>query len=300
MGRVYSQTMDAKRQRAIHAGTWEGRRSIEDVRPHLVKLIKRGMSRKRIGRAAHVDERTVGRILRRGQQLVNAPTAAALLAVPVPKRPPAPRGMVDATGAMRRTRAAGQAGYSLKRMAAEIGGNLQNVWKIQQGRHRWIEPATDRAITAMYKRLPFPCPDPDRRTLAAIQARVQRGEVWHPWVAWDDDTIGDPDAEPAYDAPRPRRTDVLPSQVKLGIAGVEPFDSLTTAEAIEVCTVLISWGWTHERIGEHLQWGTDAEKCRDNAAAFCQRHGIEAAPERVRMIAITEVLQVRDYTAAAA
>jgi hypothetical protein len=288
------------RRHGLADGTWLPRVPIAEVRRHLF-MLRRRMAVVEIAAAAGVAKCAVVRIsrkdIRKAGKWVNGRVAASILAVEVPRlRRRAPRcGMVSALAATRRTRALSAVGYPISRQHATSGASRAVICQLRGGKLEWITPALDRKIKAMYDRLPIPAENPDRRPIV-----IAEREGWGAPHMWDDDTIADPKAKPARDAPAPSLTDVLRSNVEFAIAGDVPFSDLTTAEAIEVCTVLIARGWTHERIGEHLQWGSDGDKCRDNCAAFCQRHGIEAAPERVRMIAITEALQLRGYLEPAA
>lgn len=99
--------------------------------------------------------------------------------------------MLPSIGAHRRMRALAAIGWSRATIAAEVGmsasGTVFHQERITQGLH-------DR-IAAVYDRLCLtPGPSEPSRKYAAKQG-------WPPPMAWDEDTIDDPAAQPDFGAP---------------------------------------------------------------------------------------------------
>lgn len=287
-----------RRHAAIAAGTWQYPVPIREVRAHIEQLVRRGMSVRAIGRAAYVSECTLTDIRNdRRRRTVTGHIAAQILAVPLPAAGTPPRaGLVDATATRRRIQAMAWMGHPVDAQAREVGVNPPSMHRIvtanPRWRRQWVTVDVEQRIAALYDRWSL-----TRREITGNNVRataIKHG--WHGPYAWDDETIGDPKTKPQVDAPRPRRTDVLASNVEGAVAGDFTRAELTTAEAIEVVERLSARGWDGRRIGEWLRWGDTPEQRRDNANKFRRDHDIGAAPELARLIAITELKQRREYT----
>lgn len=98
---------------------------------------------------------------------------------------------VPSIGAVRRLRALHAIGWTRKQIATEVGmtesGTLFHQEMITRGLHN--------RIAAVYDRLQA-TPGP-----SAASQRYARNKGWAPPLAWDEDTIDDPHAEPNYGAP---------------------------------------------------------------------------------------------------
>lgn len=99
-------------------------------------------------------------------------------------------GWVPAAGSVRRLRALTVMGWSMDHLADRYSVNTSTLSTIRTGKHAQTRPVFATAIAAMYDEL-WNVPGPGR--LAGTRAR-NRG--WYGPLAWDDDTIDDPTAEP--------------------------------------------------------------------------------------------------------
>jgi len=156
------------------------------VTTHLATLIARGLSAKQIGIAAGVDPCTVighaaGKFprIRRG-------TAAKLLAV-APQRP-SERGVMPATGSIRRIRALYCIGHGPREIAARSGLQLRLIGSLVAGDRNTVRVATHDAVAAVYRQLSTIPGRNDR-----VRARAQ-AEGWPGPLDWDD--IDDPTGKP--------------------------------------------------------------------------------------------------------
>lgn len=120
---------------------------------------------------------------------VRAETAAKVLAVPVPARIADFGGIVPSIGSCRRLRALMAIGYPQNVLADELGVDRRNLCRI------CAKPGTSAALAVrideLFQRLELiPGPSDGARRWAA-----RRG--WPAPMDWDEDTIDDPDAQPA-------------------------------------------------------------------------------------------------------
>lgn len=178
----------------------------EPVRAHVRALSAQGMGWKRVARAANVANGTMYPILygkgstdpnecRPPRKRVRREIAERILAVRLDL---ADGFLVDATGTRRRLQALVALGYTREWIAGQIGVESGNLAVIT-GRRRSITVATARAVLDLYERY-WSTPGPNVR---ARRRAVRLG--WAPPLAWDDDTIDDPNAQPAGMEPEPQR-----------------------------------------------------------------------------------------------
>lgn len=110
----------------------------------------------------------------------------------------APR-LLDGTGTRRRMRALAVRGWTYGDLAARVGSTHRAVQKIGQGCHPRVRVVTAEAVKRVYAELCMtPGPSAGARRYAARQG-------WVSPLAWDDDTIDDPDATPELGKRRARR-----------------------------------------------------------------------------------------------
>lgn len=114
-------------------------------------------------------------------------TARKILAAP---DVPTGNGWLPSAGSVRRLRALTVMGWSMDHLADRSGIDTSTLATIRSGKHAQTRPKFAAAITAMYDEL-WNTPGPGR--LAGTRAR-NRG--WLPPMAWDDETIDDPAADP--------------------------------------------------------------------------------------------------------
>jgi hypothetical protein len=106
-------------------------------------------------------------------------------------------------------------------------------------------------------------------------------------MAWDDDTIDDPDTLPDVAGVPVDDEEVLPSNVLNALAGEMRHTDLTTAERVEVVRRLVAAGTPYRQIGEILHWPPgpkDKPGAHSAIQVFCSRNGIG-----------TKALSVRDH-----
>ncbi|WP_309031334.1 hypothetical protein [Streptomyces alfalfae] len=151
-----------------------------------------------IARDADVSPTTVWGIQTGRLDPILRSTAAKLLAV----RPAVDdNALVDSTGAVRRLRALVVMAHRQDTLADELGCSYTRISDLTHGRVPVVTAGFDRAVRRVYGRLwMFQGPSVRGR------ARAER-YGWHGPLAWDDDTIDDPNASPMTDAPKPVATE---------------------------------------------------------------------------------------------
>jgi predicted transcriptional regulator len=208
-----SRAEGTRRSRAILYGRWQPYVDAGPVREHLRALAAAGIGHRRVGELAGVSSGSLSKILYGGpgnrppSKRVRPQTAAAILALrPTPPQL-APGALVDITGTRRRAQALVACGWSQARLARELGLTAANFCAML--RRDQVSAATARAVAGLYDRLwNRPPPEHDQRTrVAASRARNHaEREGWAPPLAWDDEHIDAPDAQPAEGWKRPART----------------------------------------------------------------------------------------------
>ena len=199
---------NAARTRAQAYGTWS---PFVDARPaarHLRALSAAGMGWKRAAAAAGVPESSVYPLLygkpdRNGgkpRTKARRTTVEAILAVPMPTLDDLGETVVvDGTGTRRRLQALITLGWSVQRLADHGGIDRQALdGALTQ---RPVQAKTARAVRGLYDELWDQAPPEtnQRERIAATRSRHRAQAMsWAPALAWDDDTIDDPDALPAH------------------------------------------------------------------------------------------------------
>jgi transcriptional regulator with XRE-family HTH domain len=188
-----------RRARLIGYGQWEPYVDADPVRAHIRDLSQSGMGWKRTAEAAGVAPSTVCKLMfgSRGKppsRRCRPETAAAILAVHLD---PADGARVLAFGAQRRLQALVALGWSQSKLAARLGVLRSNSTALMTRTH--LSAATVRAVHKLYDELwdQFPPEDTHRDKIAATRARKHaQKHRWAPPLAWDDDAIDDPNAQP--------------------------------------------------------------------------------------------------------
>jgi hypothetical protein len=187
----------------------EGKVAYVDARPaaaHLRALSAAGMGWKRAAAAAGVPESSVypllyGRARDGGRPKTKARQALvdAILAVPMPTLDDLGAGTpVDSTGTRRRLQALMALGWSVNRIAQAAGVDHQPMRHALAG--GMVSARTARTVRDVYDELWDQAPPTatrgDRVAVGKTRARAAAAGYLPP-MAWDDDTIDDPDARPA-------------------------------------------------------------------------------------------------------
>jgi lambda repressor-like predicted transcriptional regulator len=200
--RKASSAYTTNRKRQIAYGRWEPYVDAGPVREHLGRLRKAGIGWMRAAQLAGLAPSTVEKLLygapHRGlgpSKLVRRATAEKLLAVNASLEHLGGKAVVDATGTRRRLQALVAIGWSQSKLGRELDMSPQNFSAMFK-RDR-VHADTARAVRVLYDRLwnAAPPETEHREKIAAARSRsyaAARG--WARPMAWDDDTIDDPNA----------------------------------------------------------------------------------------------------------
>lgn len=163
-------------------------RSTDTVRAHIEWLMAQGFTCTAIAEAAGVDRGTVLNVQSGKNRMITLKIEKKIMAV-TPEDIYARhsrRGYVPAVGAVRRIQALMTMGWRYKDLSAKLGFPAAKV-----GEGPWIGRAHHEAIVRLYDELW------DKRGPAdkgSVTKAINKG--WHKPMAWDDDTIDDPNAQP--------------------------------------------------------------------------------------------------------
>jgi transcriptional regulator with XRE-family HTH domain len=185
---------ERNRQKQIAAGTWQPFTEAQPVREHLAALAAAGIGTRRIAELAGISRTAIGNVLhgRRGNPpctKMRRETAEAILSLNPASTPKASGGIVDGTGTARRVQALCAIGWSLSSQARQAGWLVSNYAGLTAGR-----PLIARLISDLYDQLSM---TPAAGASAARARRFATRHGWVPPLAWDDDEIDDPSAQPA-------------------------------------------------------------------------------------------------------
>lgn len=162
---------------------------------HITALVQAGWTLRWISATSGISQTTVQRINSdtRSPTLIKSATEAAILAV---GDEGTGRYMIPAIGAVRRIQALATLGWSFKALATKVGMTQRNLVDINTGVVRNIRPPTYQSICRVYDLL-WDKPAPRRRDgITDRMIRYAARNNWAPPMAWDDETIDQPDAQP--------------------------------------------------------------------------------------------------------
>lgn len=193
---------EAKRRRQKAYGTWNPWADADPVRAHVQAVLGAGLTRAQVAAAANVNIKVV-------DQLFDGPSpsrrirpahATALLSVQAPGIPPAGGAAItDATRPRRQLQALVADGWPLRHLGRRAHLDMHTIVNIIYGRQQ-ARAGTAHTIHALYGELWDQRPAEHGVRLHDI-ARSQRTAAKHRWaptLAWDDDTIADPNAYPDW------------------------------------------------------------------------------------------------------
>lgn len=149
--------------------------------------------------------------------------------------------LVDPTGARRMMQALACIGWPLYVQMQMVGRSP--TAGIPTWARTKVHRTTAQRIRELYNRLSM-TPGPSPRCAARA-----RGRGWYPPLAWDDDTIDDPDAKPLGMAKRSRQLyDESAARKALDVGGVK----LNAANRVAAVRLAASWGWPDPRTAARL------------------------------------------------
>lgn len=192
---------DGDRSRRKAYGTWQPYVDATPVRAHVRSLMSRGIGWRHTADIAGVPKATVNQLLyglpgrgRKPPTRVRQHTADRLLAVQFDTALLADGALVDATGTWRRVRALVAVGWPKVHIARALGSRGQGL-QLQDTK---VQAATARKVSDLYDA--WWNADPAAHGVdgrQAVRARAYaRERGWPPPMAWDDDALDDPAAEP--------------------------------------------------------------------------------------------------------
>ncbi|WAJ48034.1 hypothetical protein OK015_28720 (plasmid) [Mycobacterium sp. Aquia_216] len=174
----------------------------EPVRNHITRLRVAGMEIKHIARSCGISPGAIELIVdrRTGAAVkVLRSTAAKILAVTAPSATddvPVATRPASALGTRRRVRALVAAGYTPSMLSHELGITPKNTYTLFSHCDE-VPAAIAHAVADLFDRLEMTPGPSDRARILAHKLR------WAPPLAWDEDSIDDPNSDPAPAATKP-------------------------------------------------------------------------------------------------
>lgn len=182
-----------QRQR-VASGDWvAGWEPAEKVVAHLDALLESGLSYRRIAEASGLTIQ--GLYMFRSRKRVRLGNAQALYAVPVNGFRESERsGYVPIIGLSRRVQALIAIGYTQVDLASRIGIAVDGLSEIVHQKRPWVQVSTAKRISAVFDELQMT--DAGNSKGNSRARNLARRNGWAPPLAWDEDTIDNPAAEP--------------------------------------------------------------------------------------------------------
>jgi len=185
------------------------------TREHLARLQSFGLSVRTLHRLSGVSMKSLASLIwgvegREPSGQVRQETADRIMAVRPRFELLSPVAKIGVTGTQRRVQALQVVGWSPLLIAADLSATAAYVSKIARGRVPKVKVRTAIAVKDVYERLWAAEPPQGSQWERTIATRIRRKATrygWAPPMAWDDETIDDPAAEPegvATSSPRGR------------------------------------------------------------------------------------------------
>lgn len=186
-----------RQEREARGGRKCGRVPASVAVEHLDRLSESGLGVKRVGDLTGITYQSLQRIRNSNRKFVFADTAHRILSVPVPPNPhvlAAAGRCIPLLGTQRRVQALACLGYTNQMIGERVGVThaMVSLWAL--GKQRFIHADKARAVDAMFRELQLTKPLETYGGKRAALRAARRG--WHPPLAWDEETIDDPGAEP--------------------------------------------------------------------------------------------------------
>ena len=128
---------------------------------------------------------------------VTRATEAALLAVKPDRVGPEGSGWLDRSGTQRRLRGLMALGWTRRSLSRRLGSLSDNLGKLTADTGSPVLASTRAKVCDLYDELALVIPPPSRG--ATLARNLARRKGWVTPLAWDDDTIDDPAAQPCLD-----------------------------------------------------------------------------------------------------
>lgn len=193
------------RQKAY--GRWDGLVDAQPARDHIKELTDAGMGLKQITKASGISGGMLTKLIygtprpdgtrRPPAARIKPSTAERILAVTLDL---AGGALVPSAGARRRLQALACNGWSIGALATRVGVDRQRLDHAMNGTR--IQHDTHQVVTGLYEQL-WDVQAPTSASASRTRNRAQR-MGWAPAMAWDDDTIDDPQAAPDLGQPDTR------------------------------------------------------------------------------------------------
>jgi hypothetical protein len=197
--------MQNRRRRLMAIGQWQSPFvDAAPVRAHVHALREAGMSQPALIRRLNLPDSALKNLMYGangkppGQQVLRETAEAVLSYWPTMQDLP-DSALIDVTGTRRRVQALETLGWSKPQQAEQIGLLPQNFKACL--RSRTVSARFARRVAALYDRLWTQRPE-DHGVPVHVADRIRRHAAQHQFrgpLAWDDDTIDDPKAEPLTD-----------------------------------------------------------------------------------------------------
>lgn len=191
-------------RRQIAYGRWGPYVDAGPVRDHVRSLQQSGLGARAIATAAGLTYSTISHFLYGRPPRGIAPpaqirpaTAEALLSVEASLETYPEHAKVDGTGTRRRLQALFAIGWSFARLARQLGVRKSTIQSFLRTVN--VEKATAVAVRDLYDQLwdmPPPASNPAERAAVTKTLRMARERGWAPPMAWDDEDLDDPKAQP--------------------------------------------------------------------------------------------------------
>jgi lambda repressor-like predicted transcriptional regulator len=185
--------------RAIHANGERTMVAPDAAADHIASLLVAGWTLAAIARVSGVGVTTLQRInsQNRRPDRIKADIETAILTVQDDGKQQ--RYMISAVGVVRRIRALATLGWSFREIGRRAGVTQHSIVDMNIGVIRNVRPDTYAAICRVYDDL-WDQPAPERRDgTTRRMIRYAAKHEWAPPLAWDDESIDDPNAEPTID-----------------------------------------------------------------------------------------------------
>ena len=179
---------------------------------------------------------------------------------------PLPSDLLPSVGTVRRLQALARIGYGSAQLQPLLGTHAGDIRTVRRGRYERTRRATADAVARIYDQLSgTPAVHPKARRTRLLAER----KGWLPPLAWDDDTIDDPAAQPCTGTgvslvKAPRFDEVAVERIMAG----RPPATFTVAERREAVRLLTARGYSAQEIAARI--GTTARNAQRDRRATRQ------------------------------